>query len=78
MGTQLVVEEMRAWQASILNFIAWLIGLRGGSVAYLEFRTVITLEDDIEPTINDIVKNNEEDAMNRVSTDKLTEMESGE
>jgi len=78
MGTQLVVEEMKGWQAAILNFIAWLIGLRGGSVAYLEFRTVITLEDDIEPTINDIVKNNEEDAMNRVSTDKLTEMESGE
>jgi hypothetical protein len=78
MGTQLVVEEMRAWQAAFLNLMAWLIGLRGGSVAYLEFRTVITLEDDIEPTINDIVKNNEEDAMNRVRTDKLTEMESGE
>ena len=66
MATQLVVEEMKTWQSAILNVIARIIGLRGGSVAYLEFRTVINIEEDIEPTINDIAKNNEEDEANSV------------
>ena len=72
--TQLVVELMKAWQSKVLNAIAWVIGLRGGSVAYVNLRIIL----DVEPTINDIVKNNEEDAMNRVRHNKLTEMESGE
>ena len=72
--TQLVVEVMKAWQSKILNAIAWVIGLRGGSVAYVNLRIVL----DVEPTINDIVKNNEEDAMNRVSTQTTNRMESGE
>jgi hypothetical protein len=75
--TQLVVEAMKAWQSKVLNAVAWVIGLRGGSVAYVNLRIVLDVEDE-EPTINDIVKNNEEDAMNRVRQDKLTEMESGE
>lgn len=72
--TQLVVEVMKAWQSKVLNAIAWVIGLRGGSVAYVNLRIVL----DVEPTINDIAKNNAEDAMNRVRSNKLTEMESGE
>ncbi len=72
--TQLVVEVMKAWQSKVLNAIAWVIGLRGGSVAYVNLRIVL----DVEPTINDIVKNNEEDAMNRVSTQTTNRMESGE
>ncbi len=74
MVTQLVVEVMKAWQSKVLNAIAWVIGLRGGSVAYVNLRIVL----DVEPTINDIAKNNAEDAMNRVRSNKLTEMESGE
>ncbi len=54
--TQLVVEAMKAWQSKVLNAIAWVIGLRGGSVAYVNLRIVL----DVEPTINDIIKNNEE------------------
>mgnify|MGYP007086245084 CR=1 FL=1 len=65
---------MKAWQSKVLNTVAWVIGLRGGSVAYVNLRIVL----DVEPTINDIVKNNEEDAMNSVRQNKLTEMESGE
>ncbi len=47
---------MKAWQSKVLNAIAWVIGLRGGSVAYVNLRIVL----DVEPTINDIIKNNEE------------------
>lgn len=65
---------MKAWQSKVLNAIAWVIGLRGGSVAYVNLRIVL----DVEPTINDIVKNNVEDAMNRVSTQTTNRMESGE
>jgi hypothetical protein len=56
MVTQLVVEVMKAWQSKVLNAIAWVIGLRGGSVAYVNLRIVL----DVEPTINDIIKNQEE------------------
>jgi hypothetical protein len=46
------------------------LGLKGVPIGLIYYEN--------EQTINDIVKNNEEDAMNRVRTDKLTEMESGE
>ena len=72
--TQLVVEAMKAWQSKVLNTVAWVIGLRGGSVAYVNLRIVL----DVEPTINDIVKNNEEDAMNSVRQTTTNRMESGE
>lgn len=75
--TRLVVEQMKTWQSKVLNAVAWVIGLRGGSVAYLDLRIIFDAEDE-EPTINDIVKNNEEDAMNRVSTQTTNRMESGE
>ena len=74
MKPRLVISPMKRWEAKILNSIAWLIGLRGGSVGYCWLETTEEAdENDIEVTLNDIVKNNEEDEMN-----KQTEKESGE
>jgi hypothetical protein len=61
---------MKRWEAKILNSVAWLIGMRGGSVGYC---WIDRIEDaDIEMTINDITKNNEENEANKL------EKESGE
>ena len=55
---------MNSYQALTLKVIGWMIGIRGeAKIIYIQFD-----EDEDEPTINDIVKNNEEDAINRVST----------
>lgn len=69
MQPKLVLDVMRGYEAKILNAVAWLIGLRGGSVAYCW----IMEEEDFEVTINDLKKMHEEDEMN-----KQTEKETGE
>lgn len=54
---------MSAWQALVLKVIGWMIGIRGeAKIVYLQFDN----DDEIEPTINDIVKNNAEDEANSV------------
>jgi hypothetical protein len=64
----LVVEEMKQWQAKCLRMIAWCIGLRDGHVLW----TNISHEKlNPKPTINDIIKNIEENEMNR-QVDKET------
>jgi hypothetical protein len=65
----LIVDEMSAWQSKVLRFVASLIGLRKGYVLWINIDPSDLTEfefEKVEPTINDIVKNNEEDAMNRV------------
>lgn len=62
---KLVIQVMSAWQALVLKVIGWMIGIRGeAKIVYLQFDN----DDEVEPTINDIVKNNTEDEANRVST----------
>lgn len=62
---KLVIQVMSAWQALVLKVIGWMIGIRGeAKIVYLQFDN----DDEVEPTINDIVKNNAEDEANSVST----------
>lgn len=58
---QIVVAFLPQWKENILTLVARLLGLKGMPVG------LITAEflDEIEPTINDIRKNQEEDEMNR-------------
>lgn len=59
---EIVVKAMNAYQEFVLKVVGWMLGIRGeAKIIYIEFD-----EDEVEPTINDIAKNNEEDAMNRV------------
>ena len=61
MTPKLVIEAMSAWQAAILRVIGWMLGIRGeAKIAYILFD-----HDEVEPTINDIQRNNEENEMNR-------------
>ena len=58
----LVVKAMNTYQEFVLKIVGWILGIRGeAKIVFIQFD-----EDEVEPTINDIVKNNEEDAMNRV------------
>ena len=67
MTPKLVIEAMSAWQAAILRVIGWILGIRGeAKIAYILFD-----HDEVEPTINDIQRNNEENKMNR-QVDKET------
>ena len=51
-----------------------ILGLKGEAhIVFIQFDN-----DDLEPTINDIVKNNEEDAINSVRQQTTNRMESGE
>ena len=62
---KLVIQVMSAWQELVLKVIGWMIGIRGeAKIVYLQFDN----DDELEPTINDIVKNNAEDEANSVST----------
>lgn len=62
---KLVIQVMSAWQELLLKVIGWMIGIRGeAKIVYLQFDN----DDEVEPTINDIVKNNAEDEANSVST----------
>jgi hypothetical protein len=62
---KLVIQVMSAWQELLLKVIGWMIGIRGeAKIVYLQFDN----DDELEPTINDIVKNNAEDEANSVST----------
>jgi hypothetical protein len=64
---QLEVKMMNQWQKRILRLVSHLIGLRGGHLIYV----AIVIDVDEEPTINDLVKNKQEDEMNR-QADKET------
>ena len=71
---EIIVKAMNAYQAFVLKVIGWMIGIRGeAKIIYIQFD-----EDEDEPTINDIVKNNEEDAINSVRQQTTNRMESGE
>jgi len=71
---EIIVKAMNAYQAFVLKIIGWMIGIKGeAKIVYIQFD-----EDEIEPTINDIVKNNEEDEMNSVRQQTTNRMESGE
>jgi|APGre2960657404_1045060.scaffolds.fasta_scaffold12908_4 hypothetical protein len=63
----LVVEPMKKFQAKILKAVSWLLGLRNGSVAWVRLGIDIEDEADLQPTINDIVKNAEENEANKTT-----------
>jgi hypothetical protein len=63
----LVVEPMKKFQAKILKAVSWLLGLRNGSVAWVSLGIDIEDEADLQPTINDIVKNAEENEANKTT-----------
>ena len=67
MNPRLVVEPMTKWQSRILNFVGYLVGLRHGSVAWIEMHVTLDAqeEEDFEVTINDLKRMHEEDKMNR-------------
>ena len=67
---KLLVQTFPQWKENVLYFVARCLGLKGVPVGLIHYEE--------EPTINDIVKNNEEDAMNKVSTQTTNRMESGE
>lgn len=72
MKPRLVVEAMHPFQAKILNAVARLVGLRNGEITYVRVNHCNTdYEFVMEPSINDVRKNNEEDKMNR-QVDKET------
>jgi hypothetical protein len=55
---------MSKWQSTVLKVIGWMLGLKGeAKLVFIQF--------DNEPTINDLIKNKEEDEMNR-QADKET------
>jgi hypothetical protein len=58
---QIVVAFLPQWKENILTFVARLLGLKGMPVGLITAKFL----DEIEPTINDIRKNQEEDEMNR-------------
>lgn len=72
MTPKLVVEPMTKWQSRILNFVGYLVGLRYGSVAWVEIKD-LTFTKEFEVTINDLKRMHEENEMN-----KQTEKETGE
>ena len=64
MKPKLVVEAMSKWQSTVLKVVGWMLGLKGeAKLVFIQF--------DNEPTINDLIKNKEEDEMNR-QADKET------
>jgi hypothetical protein len=65
---------MNAFQGFITRMMGRILGLKGEAhIVFIQFDN-----DDLEPTINDIVKNNEEDAINSVRQQTTNRMESGE
>ena len=57
---------MNAFQGFITRMMGRILGLKGEAhIVYIQFDNDEN-DEQIQPTINDIVKNNEEDAMNRV------------
>lgn len=71
---EIIVKAMNGYQAFVLKVVGWMIGIKGeAKIVYIQFD-----EDEVEPTINDIVKNNAEDEMNSVRQQTTNRMESGE
>jgi hypothetical protein len=61
---RIVVEDLSPFQAKVLKFVGYLVGIKGDAfIAFIQYD-----KEPMEPSINDIAKNNEEDAINRVST----------
>lgn len=62
----LEVKPMNGFQGFITRMMGRILGLKGEAhIVYIQFDNDEN-DEQIQPTINDIVKNNEEDAMNRV------------
>ena len=62
---RLEVKVMNAWQGFVTRMMGRILGLKGEAhIVFIQFDN--DNEDEVEPTINDIIKNNEEDAMNSV------------
>ena len=59
---------MNGFQGFVTRMMGRILGLKGEAhIVFIQFDNDED-DDDLQPTVNDIVKNNEEDAMNRVST----------
>lgn len=59
---KIVVEDLNPFQAKVLKFVGYLVGIKGDAfIAFVQYG-----KEEVEPTINDIAKNNEEDEMNSV------------
>lgn len=70
---KLIISSMNRFQGFVLRIVARCLGIRGDAYICLLVTEDELPEDyiavfDNEPTVNDIAKNNEEDAANRVST----------
>lgn len=74
---RLEVKVMNAWQGFVTRMMGRILGLKGEAhIVFIQFDN--DDEDEVEPTINDIVKNNAEDEMNSVRQQTTNRMESGE
>ena len=71
---EMIVEFFPVWKENILRAIAWCLGIRGVPVGFVHYEK----PSEMEPTINDLQRAQEESAMNRVSTQTTNRMESGE
>lgn len=61
---ELTIKPMNRFQSRVLRLVSWLIGIKGDAyVCFIEYSEAAPT-----PTINDIIKNNQEDEANRVST----------
>lgn len=58
---ELIVEIFPTWKENILRSIAWCLGIRGIPVGFIYAEAIIN-----EPTINDLQREAEESAINRV------------
>lgn len=72
---EMIVEDLSPFQAKVLNIVGKLLRIPGTAfVGFLEYE----IKDLPEPTINDIVKQIQEDEMNSVRQTTTNRMESGE
>ena len=55
------IEAKRWWASAITRLIGWILGIRGEAKLVL----IRLGDDEMKPTINDIIKNQQEDEMNQ-------------
>lgn len=60
---EMIVEFFPPWKENILLAVSWCLGIRGIPVGFIRFERAT----EMEPTINDLQRAEEESAMNRVS-----------
>jgi hypothetical protein len=59
---RIVVEDLKPFQAKVLKVIGYLVGIKGNPfIAFIQYE-----KEEMEPSINDIAKNNAEDDANSV------------